>query len=95
MSGEGLSRMVEQLSNTPLWFILFIVFIMSGIIVFLSGYFLWSIKNVFADLKLAIESLKNLIAQLYDKHNNHENRISIIEGTLLHRRDTDPKDVND
>lgn len=83
--------MTEQLSNTPVWFILFVVFIMSGIIIFLGGYFLWSLKNVFNDLKQSIESLKNLISQLYDKHDDHESRISKMEGMLLHRRNVDIK----
>lgn len=84
--------MVDQLSNTPVWFILFVVFIMSGIIVFLGGYFLWSLKNVFNDLKQSIEALKNLISQLYDKHDDHESRISKMEGLLLHRRSADIKE---
>lgn len=84
--------MTQQLTTTPLWFILFVVFIMSGCIILLGGYFLWSMKNIFADLKQSIESLKNLISQLYDKHDDHENRISVIEGVLLHRRKTDTKE---
>ena len=81
--------MVQQLSSTPLWFILFVVFIMSGCLVFLGGYFLWSMKNIFNDLKQSIESLKELISKLYDKHDDHESRISVIEGMMLHRRKAD------
>ena len=86
--------MVTQLSNTPIWFILFVVFIMSGCIILLGGYFLWSMKNIFADLKNSIESLKELISQLYDKHGDHESRISVIEGQLLHRRKMDTRDLS-
>ena len=84
--------MTEQLSNTPIWFILFMVFIMSGCIILLGGYFLWSIRRVFMELEQSIESLKNLIHSLYDKHSAHESRISTMEGILLHRRTVDPKE---
>lgn len=59
---------------------------MSGCIVILGGYFLWSIKTIFADLKNSIKSLETLIGRLYDDHSGHESRISVIEGQLLHRR---------
>lgn len=84
--------MMSLLSNTPVWFILFVVFIMACCLVLLGGYFLWSIKNIFADLKSSIESLKDLISKLYDKHDDHESRISVIEGQLLRRR---AKDVSE
>ena len=84
--------MIDQLSTAPVWFILFVVFIMAGGLILLGGYFLWSMKNVFADLKQSIESLKDLIHQLYDKHSHHENRISVLEGIVIHRRKTDAKE---
>lgn len=81
--------MIQQLSSTPVWFILFVVFIMSGGLILLGGYFLWSMKNIFDDLKRSIESLKELITKLYEKHDSHESRISVIEGMILHRRKVD------
>lgn len=46
----------------------------------LFGYFLFSMKGILGDLKESISELKDLVGKLFEKDNNHESRISAIEG---------------
>ena len=49
-------------------------------VLFLGGYFLWSIRGVLADFKDSVGELKTLIGKLFDKDSDHEKRISKLEG---------------
>jgi hypothetical protein len=77
------------LQGTPVWFLLFIIFIMGAMLTAFGGYCTWSIKNIFTDLKGSIMDLKELIAKLFDKHDDHEARLSHLEGKCMNRRCSD------
>jgi len=65
--------MQDMLKSVDPWFLNLSVLL-------LSGYFLWSIRNIFTGFKEAVEKLANLIDRLYEKHDDHETRISNLEG---------------
>lgn len=81
--------MIEIYKTTPVWFLLFIIFVMGGLLTAFAWYCTWSIGNIFVDLKSSIMDLKDLIAKLFDKHDNHEERLSRLEGKCMNRRCTD------
>lgn len=80
---------MDILKTTPTWFLLFIILVMGGLLTGFGAYCTWSIKNIFGDLKESILDLKALIAKLFDKHDDHEERLSRLEGKCMNRRCTD------
>ena len=89
--------MTDLLKEVPVWFLVIAV-------VLLGGWFLWSANNIFTGIKGTLEKLDELIGKLFDKHGNHETRISAIEGrcNAMHgetphqggRRNYDPEERN-
>lgn len=49
-------------------------------------YFLWSIRNILTDLKDEIKELKDFINKVFNKSDDHEQRISRLEGICKGRR---------
>lgn len=72
--------MPEFLSTLPAWFLVLSILLLIGAVSLLAGYFLWSVKGILAGFKEAVEELKNLIEKLFDKHDDHEQRLSLLEG---------------
>jgi hypothetical protein len=70
---------MESLKIMDSWFINLVAF--CG-----AGYFLWSVKKILEDLKDELRQLKELIDKVFSKADNHEQRISRIEGIVGHRR---------
>jgi len=64
--------MTDFFKSVDSWFLVLCV-------VLLGGYFLWSIQNLFADLKASIKELKDTIEELFKDRNNHEGRITVLE----------------
>ena len=64
--------MPQLLQSVDQWFLVISVMI-------LSGYFLWSIKRLFDDLKSTIKELKDTIKELFDHRNDHETRLTALE----------------
>lgn len=64
--------MPDFLKTVDQWFLIIAVMV-------LSGYFLWSIKRLFDDLKATIKELKDTIKELFDHRNDHETRITALE----------------
>lgn len=54
-----------------------------------AGYFLWSMRNILADLKQEISDLKSVIEKIFAKNDDHEKRLSRIEGICRGRRISD------
>ena len=71
--------MPELLKTVDQWFLVLAVMA-------LSGYFLWSIKRLFDDLKATITELKNTIKELFDHRNDHATRLATLEARceLMH-----------
>lgn len=59
--------------DTPVWFLITTIMLMGGAVSVLFGYFLWSIKAILTEIK---DSLK----ELFNKHDDHESRLSKLEG---------------
>lgn len=76
--------MAEFLKGMPSWFLVFLV-------VLLGGYFLYSIKQLFAGLTDTIKELKDLIKELFEDRNDHAARITALEARCdeRHRRFND------
>ena len=55
-------------------------------VLILSGYFLWSIRKVLADFSDQVKDLKDLLGKLFEHHDNHEQRLSRLEGVCQGRR---------
>ncbi len=64
-------------TQLPSWFLVFLVFI-------LGGYFAWSFPKVVDSLKLSLSEVGNKLekisTELFRKTDNHETRLSHIEG---------------
>lgn len=87
--------MTDFLKSVDIWFLILCV-------VFLGGYFLWSIKSLFQDLKESIQELKDTIKELFEDRNDHGIRIKVLETRMSvcescnghghsHTRESDPK----
>lgn len=72
--------MAELLKAFPLWFLILAIILLCGTVTLLGGYFLWSVKGILNGFREAVEELKELISKLFDKHDDHENRLSALEG---------------
>lgn len=72
--------MTDILKSVPVWFLIIAVLLLCSALTLFGGYFLWSIKGILAGFKDAVEELKSLITKLFDKHNDHETRLSLLEG---------------
>lgn len=70
--------MAEFLKTVPVWFLIFLV-------VILGGYFIFSMKSLFAGLQLTLVELKTLIKELFEDRNDHESRIVALETTCAIR----------
>jgi len=46
----------------------------------LGGYFLWSIRQTLRDFKDEVRGLRETFKQLFAKDDNHEHRLSRLEG---------------
>jgi hypothetical protein len=88
--------MSDLMKTVDTWFLVVCV-------ILLGGYFLWSVRNLFSDLKESIQELKETIQKLYDLRNDHEGRIKVLETRMAvceacnghnhpHRRITDEDD---
>lgn len=67
--------MLEFFKSVDQWFLIFVVML-------LGGYFLWSIKNLFSDLKSSIDELKKLITSLSESHTGLDKRILLLDSRL-------------
>lgn len=79
--------MTDLLKTVDNWFLIMAV-------VFLGGYFLWSVQRLFSSLQASIDDLKKLITDLFEHRNGHEMRITTIETRCAimhanHKRATD------
>ena len=63
---------MELLKSVDTWFLILAVAL-------LGGYYLWSIRNLFNDLKKSIDELKLWIQELFKIRNDHESRIVKLE----------------
>lgn len=72
--------MVETLKMVPVWFLIIAIVLLVSAVTLLSGYFLWSVKGILTGFKEAVDELKTLIQKLFDQHNDHETRLSALEG---------------
>lgn len=70
--------MTDFLKGVPPWFLVFLV-------VILGGYFLYSIKQLFAGLTDTIKELKDLIRELFEDRNDHATRIAALEARCEER----------
>ena len=71
--------MTDLLQTTDKWFLVLAV-------LFFGGYFVWSVRRMFEDLKDTIRELKDTIKELFDHRNDHEKRINTIEARCSERR---------
>lgn len=62
-----------MLENADTWFLQIAVLL-------LSGYFLWSIRGLLNDFKSQIKELNMTSARLFTRGDDHERRISTLEG---------------
>lgn len=67
--------MLDFFKSVDQWFLILVVAL-------LGGYFLWSIKNLFSDLKFSINELKQLIQNLSESHTGLDKRILVLDGRL-------------
>jgi hypothetical protein len=63
---------IDALKGVDTWFLMFLV-------VVLGGYFLFSIKQLFAGLQGTLKELKDLIKELFEDRNDHAARITALE----------------
>jgi hypothetical protein len=66
-------QMAEFLKSVDIWFLVLAI-------IFLGGWFVWSVKKIFGDFTAAVADLRLLIRELFEKHNDHEGRLSRLEG---------------
>jgi hypothetical protein len=93
---------LELLKTVDTWFLLVVIVCLFGVVSMLGGYFLWSVKRIFSDLRESLENLEELIQRLTTRDNNHEVRLRVIEERCklelcAHpggRRSYDPPDVH-
>ena len=71
--------MADLLKSVDMWFLIFLVIALAGVVSALGAYFLWSVKNLLNDLKDSINELKETIKELFDHRNDHETRIKVLE----------------
>jgi hypothetical protein len=84
-----------MLENADTWFLQIAVLV-------LSGYFLWSIRNLLHDFKNQIKDLNLTISRIFVRSDDHERRLSMLEGrcAVMHsgnghtrgRRNYDPEE---
>lgn len=70
--------MVDLLKSVDSWFLIFLC-------VLLGGYFLYSIKSLFAGLQTTLNELKSLIKELFEDRSTHESRITALETRCTER----------
>lgn len=76
--------MTDFFSTVDSWFLILSV-------ILLGGYFLWSVQRLFANLEATIDELKELIKELFNHRNDHENRITALETRCDVMHGTDPR----
>lgn len=72
--------MPEFLKTVDQWFLV-LAALLGG------GYFVWSVRRMFEDLKETIRELKDTIKELFDHRNDHATRIAAIESRCDAMRD--------
>jgi len=79
--------MSDVLKTVDAWFLIFLVFVLTGVISILGGYAVWSLKRIFNELQKSIDELKQTIKELFDHRNDHAERIKAIETrcTIMHK----------
>lgn len=65
--------MSDLLKSVDSWFLVLVV-------IALGGWFVWSVKNIFDGFTRTVGDLQKLIDKLFDKHDDHESRLSELEG---------------
>ena len=65
--------MAEFIKSIDMWFLVLAVML-------LGGWFVWSVRNIFDNFVRAVNDLQKLIEKLFDKHEDHESRLSALEG---------------
>lgn len=76
--------MTDFLKTVDSWFLILVV-------IFLGGYFLWSVKGIFSDFRSTINELKELIKELFENRNDHESRITALETRCDVMHGNDPR----
>lgn len=71
--------MAELLKSVDTWFLIFVILLLFGTVTLLGGWFTWSVRNLFHDLKAAINELKTTIQELFDSRNELSARVAILE----------------
>lgn len=71
--------MQDLLKSVDTWFLVFLVIVLSGLVSALIGYFIFSMKQLFANLMKTIDELKDLIKELFEDRNGHAERIKALE----------------
>lgn len=71
--------MNDVLKTVDVWFLIFLVFVLAGMISVLGGYAVWSLKRIFIELQKSIDELKHTIKELFDHRNDHAERLKAIE----------------
>jgi len=86
--------MNDLLKSVDTWFLIMAV-------LFLGGYFIWSMKKLLTDFRESIAEVKKFIEELFKDRNNHESRIVKLETRMSvcescnghhHKRNTDELD---
>ncbi len=80
---------MELLKTTPTWFLIVSIVLLLAALALFGRYFLWSVNQTLQGFTAAVDELKELIKELFGKHNDHESRISALEGrcNLMHGDD--------
>jgi hypothetical protein len=75
----------DFLKTVDSWFLILVV-------IFLGGYFLWSVKGLFSNLQATLDELKSLIKELFEHRNDHEARLTALETRcdVMHGNDPRP-----
>jgi predicted negative regulator of RcsB-dependent stress response len=83
--------MADFIKSIDVWFLVLAVML-------LGGWFVWSVRNIFDGFSKAVGDLQKLIEKLFEKHADHESRLSSLEGrcnSMEHcggRRAHDPRE---
>jgi hypothetical protein len=65
--------MIDLLKSVDNWFLLLAI-------ILLGGWFVWSLRNIFNELKESIRSLNETMNKLFEADKGFEHRLSHLEG---------------
>jgi len=98
--------MAEFLKTVDTWFLILAVVILAGALMLsakvMFNAFMKHLENSFEVLNNTMKAFEETIKRLFDKHENHERRISQLEGAHavnhgldlnFNRRSTDPSEI--